>query len=343
MHSRSGADLPALAKARRSRVGRPRVRLTAFGTALVAAIAAIACAGPARAATLTEITGFGSNPGNLKMWEYIPTGLAPNRPLVILLHGCSATAAAIDNESGWTKWADQFQFALVLPEQKPANNGFRCFNVSVPGDQERGQGEVLSVKQMTDWAIAHHGSDTNRVFVTGLSAGAAMTMNMLGDYPDVYKAGMEMEGWPAMCASSSTESNQCNAGTKILTPQQWGDKVRAASTWTGPWPKVGVLHGTADTQVNYQDLTEVVKQWTNVQGIDQTADVNDTVGGYPHAVYKDSAGNALVETFSITGMAHGWAIDPGTGPLNCGTAGTYFNDVNMCGSYYAALFLGLNT
>jgi hypothetical protein len=41
-------------------------------------------------------------------------------------------------------------------------------------------------------------------------------------------------------------------------------------------------------------------------------------------------------------MNHGWAIDPGTGPTNCGTAGTYFNDVNMCGSYYAALYLGLN-
>ena len=337
MHGSSGAEHPeALAR-------RHRGRLLALGTALAAAVAAVVFAAPAQAATLTEVTGFGSNPGNLQMFEYIPTGLAANRPLVVLLHGCNATAALIDNESGWTKWADQFQFALVLPQQKRQNNAALCFNVSVPGDQERGQGEVLSVKQMTDWAISHHTIDTNRVFVTGLSAGAAMTTNMLGDYPDVYKAGMEMEGWPTMCSSSSAESTQCNAGTKILTPQQWGDKVRAASSWTGPWPKVAVLHGTADTQVNYQDMTEVVKQWTNVQGIDQTADVNDTVGGYPHAVYKDASGNSLVETFSITGMNHGWAIDPGTGPLNCGTAGTYFNDVNMCGSYYAAQWLGLTS
>src|SRR5690349_13561421 len=107
-----------------------RVRLVALGSALVAAVAAVVFAGPARAATLTEVTGFGSNPGNLKMFEYIPTGLAANRPLVVLLHGCSATAAQIDNESGWTKWADQFQFALVLPQQKRMNNAALCFNVS---------------------------------------------------------------------------------------------------------------------------------------------------------------------------------------------------------------------
>ena len=343
MYGSSDGGRPEVRRASRGKDRPSRVRLAAFGTALSAAVAAVAFAGPAQAATLTAVTGFGSNPGNLKMFEYIPTGLAANRPLVVLLHGCSATAAAIDNESGWTKWADQYQFALVLPEQKPANNAARCFNVSVPGDQERDQGEPLSVKQMTDWAISHHAIDTNRVFVTGLSAGAAMTTNMLGTYPDVYKAGFEMEGWPTLCASSQADSNACNAGTKILTAQQWGDKVRAASSWAGPWPKLAILHGTADTSVNYQDMAETVKQWTNVHGIDQTADVNDTVGGYPHAVYKNGSGTSLVETFTITGMNHGWAVDPGTGPTSCGTAGLYFNDVNMCGSYYAAQWLGVTS
>jgi poly(hydroxyalkanoate) depolymerase family esterase len=323
---------------------RSRGRLVALGTALVAAAAAVAFAGPAQAATLTEVTGFGSNPGNLKMFEYVPTGLAANRPLVVLLHGCSATAAQIDNETGWTKWADQFQFALVLPEQKPANNAARCWNAYVAGDQDRDQGEPLSIKQETDWAISHHGIDSSRVFVTGLSAGGAMTNVMLATYPDVYKAGGEMEGGPYKCASAAgAQTTACNAGTVVLTPQQWGDKVRAATSWTGPWPRVSVWHGTADTTVNYQNLVETVKQWTNVQGIDQTPDTSNTVAGYPHDVYKDASGNALVETYSITGMNHGWPIDPGTGALQCGVVGAYFNDVNICGSYYVAQWLGLTS
>ena len=321
-----------------------RQRVLALGLAVAGVAAAVALAGPAQAASLTQVTGFGSNPGNLSMYEYVPTGLAAGRPLVVLLHGCSATAAGIDNETGWTKWADQYQFALVLPEQKRANNPALCWNGYVAGDQERGQGEPLSIKQMTDWMISHHSIDTSRVFVTGLSAGGVETTVMLATYPDVYKAGADIAGGPYKCASAAgAQTTACNNGTNILTPQQWGDKVRAASSWTGPWPKVSIWHGTADTQVAYQQLIETMKQWTNVNGIDQTPDTSDTVAGYPHDVYKDGSGNARVETYSITGMGHGWPIDPGTGATQCGVAGPYFLDVNLCGSYSIAQWFGLTS
>ena len=83
-------------------------------------------------------------------------------------------------------------------------------------------------------------------------------------------------------------------------------------------------------------------QWTNVHGIDQTADVSDTVAGYPHKVYKTAAGVARVETYTITGMGHGTPVDPGTGESQCGTAGAYILDVNICSSYYIARFFGLD-
>ncbi len=70
------------------------------------------------AANLSETTGFGSNPGNLRMWTYIPDGLKPNAPLVVALHGCSQSAADYDDETGWVQYADRLGFALLLPEQK---------------------------------------------------------------------------------------------------------------------------------------------------------------------------------------------------------------------------------
>jgi poly(hydroxyalkanoate) depolymerase family esterase len=296
-----------------------------------------------QAATLTEVTGFGSNPGNLRMFVYVPTGLATNRPLVVALHGCSQTAASYDNETGWTKWADAYGFALVLPQQQNSNNAGKCFNWFLPADQTRDSGEPLSVKQMVDWMKTTYGSDAGRVFVTGLSAGGAMTTDMLGTYPDVFAGGAVVAGVPFKCASSATETTACNNGTNNLTPAQWGDKVRGASSWTGPWPRVSVWHGTADAKVAPMNLTEIMEQWTNVHGIDQTADTTDTVAGYPHNVYKNGSGTALVETYSITGMGHGQPVDPGTGATQCGVATGYNLDVNICASYYISTWFGITS
>ena len=297
---------------------------------------------PAGAASLTQVTSFGTNPGNLAMWKYVPDGLPNGRPLVVALHGCSQTASSYDVETGWVKFAEQWDFALVLPEQKTANNGSRCFNWFEAGDYSRGQGEALSIKQMVDKMKSTHGSDGSRVFVTGLSAGGAMTTVMLGAYPDVFAGGAVMAGLPYKCATGSTAAFNCMSPGKNLTPQQWGDLVRGASSHTGPWPKVSIWHGSQDFTVASMNMTEIMEQWTNVHGIDQTAEVSDTVAGYPHKVYKTSGGAARVETYSITGMGHGVAVDPGTGSTQCGVAGAYILDVNICATYYSGIFFGLN-
>ena len=319
------------------------MRSIRFGVLIsLAAATLVVGAQSSSAAGLTEVTGFGTNPGNLQMFTYIPTGLATNRPIVVALHGCTQSAAAYDAETGWTKWADTYQFALVLPQQKHANNPTLCFTNWLPGDQARGGGEALSIKQMTDWVKTTYGSDASRVYVTGLSAGAAMTNVMLAAYPDVFSAGAPVAGVPYKCATTAPQATACNNGSTNLTPAQWGDKVRAAfPSWTGPWPRVSIWHGTADTTVAPMNMTETMEQWTNVNGIDQTADTTDTVAGYPHNVYKDAGGTARVETYSITGMGHGQPIDPGTGATQCGTATGYNLDVNICASYYISTWFGI--
>lgn len=307
----------------------------------VAAVAAQVAAPPASAATLAEVRSFGTNPGNLRMFTYVPTGLAANRPLVVAVHGCTQSAAAYDDETGWAKWADAYQFAVVLPQQQKSNNPSTCFNWWLPGDQSRNSGEALSIKQMTDWMRTTYASDASRVFVTGLSAGGAMANVMLATYPDVFAGGAVVAGVPYKCATTAAQTTACNKGTALKTPAQWGDLVRGASSWTGPWPRVSVWHGTADATVAFVNEQEIMEQWTSVNGADQTADVSNTVGGYPHAVYNDGSGASRVETFAITGMGHGQPIDPGAGAAQCGTATGYNLDVNICASYYIASWFGI--
>ena len=76
----------------------------------------------ARPSRLVEVTSFEPAPGNLRMLTYVPDGFPPGAPLVVVLHGCTQTAAAYDHGTGWSTLADRLGFALLLPEQQRVNN-----------------------------------------------------------------------------------------------------------------------------------------------------------------------------------------------------------------------------
>ena len=95
---------------------------------------------------------------------------------------------------------------LLLPEQTQANNPKTCFNWFLPGDTARDRGEALSIRQMIEKTIGAHGIDRSRVFVTGLSAGGAMTAAMLATYPEVFAAGAIIAGLPYGTAGNAQQA-----------------------------------------------------------------------------------------------------------------------------------------
>ncbi len=80
-------------------------------------------------------------------------------------------------------------------------------------------------------------------------------------------------------------------------------------------------------------MTAPVEQWTDAHGADRTADVSDTVAGHPHQVFRGPGGDAVVETYRLTGMGHGRPVDPGSRDARCGTADAYVPDVNLCAAH----------
>jgi poly(hydroxyalkanoate) depolymerase family esterase len=293
---------------------------------------------------LTQVTGFGSNPGNLLMFTHVPAGLPANAPLVLALHGCTQTAAAME-ASGWTAAANAHKFYLIYPQQQSGNNSSSCFNWFELGDITRDQGEALSLRQMVSWAQANASIDANRVFVIGLSAGAFMSATLAAVYPDVFAGAAVMAGGPHGCARSTTEAFMCMSPGVDLSPRSWSNKVRSAFPgYSGRRPRISLWHGTSDTTVKPANLRESVDQWTNVFGTDQTPDVTETVSGQSHKVYKDASGAAVVETYEIASMGHAIPIDPQftlPGGGACGATAAYITDVNICGVYYQELFFGL--
>jgi feruloyl esterase len=298
-------------------------------------------AGDPASTPLRETQAFGSNPGALRMLTYAPPDLAPGSALVVVLHGCTQTAAGYDFGAGWSTLADRYGFALLFPEQQKANNPNGCFNWFLPGDTERDQGEALSIRQMVARAIADHAVDGKRVFVTGLSAGGAMTSVMLATYPDVFAGGGIIAGLPYGAAGNVQQAFESMYQSPARPARLWGNLVRAASPHAGPWPRVSVWHGSGDATVIPANAAEILKQWTDVHGLPGAPSREETVDGYPRQVWRNSAGEELIESYTITSMAHGTPLAVGNADDQCGAAGAFLLDVGISSSYHIAKFWGL--
>jgi poly(hydroxyalkanoate) depolymerase family esterase len=298
-------------------------------------------ASPAGQSPIVEITGFGTNPGALKMFAYVPDQLPRAPALVVVLHGCGQSAAAYDFGTGWSTLARRYGFALLMAEQQSANNANTCFNWFSSGDIARGRGEAASIRQMVGRMITDHKIDARRIYITGLSAGGAMTSVMLAAYPDVFAGGAIIAGLPYGIASNVREAL---GGMMQPTPRPagtLGDLVRKASKHKGPWPKVSVWHGSADRTVNPGNANEIVKQWLDVHGLPAAPMSIGDVDGYPRAVWWNADGETVVESYTITDMAHGTPLGLAGNDEPYGSEGAFLIEAGISSSYHIADFFGL--
>jgi poly(hydroxyalkanoate) depolymerase family esterase len=296
---------------------------------------------PARSGRLSELASPSINPGNLRGRFYVPEQLAPNAPLVVVLHGCTQDAAGYDQGSGWSRLADRRGFALLFPEQNRSNNPNLCFNWYNPEDTQRGGGEAASIQAMVEAMIAAHGIDRGRIFVTGLSAGGAMASVMLATYPEVFSAGAIVAGLPYGCATSLPEAFGCMAGRAPSDPALLASRVRGASGHRGRWPRVSVWQGSADQIVAATNADAIVAQWTRLHGLPTQPSRTETVDGYPRSVWTGPTGAVLVEHYAITGMGHGTPLMPGTEEGQSGEAMAHMLDVQISSTDRIAEFFGL--
>lgn len=290
---------------------------------------------------LVETTGFGTNPGNLRMFSFVPEKLQPSPALVVVLHGCGQDAAGYDLGAGWSTLAKHYGFALLMPEQQISNNANRCFNWFNPEDTRRGRGEPGSIRQMIARMVSEHKIDKHRIFITGLSAGGAMTSVMLATYPDVFAGGAIIAGLPYGVAKNMREALNGMFQSPTRPARELGDLVRKASSHRGSWPKVSVWHGSADRTVNPANADEIVKQWLDVHQLPSSPMSESTINGYPHQVWWDADGDTIVESYTITDMAHGTPVGVAENDERYGTQGAFLIEAGISSSYHIANFFGL--
>jgi poly(hydroxyalkanoate) depolymerase family esterase len=280
----------------------------------------------------------GPNPGSLLQYRYKPAGLPSGAPLLVILHGCGQSAAALDRGAGWSDLAQRFGFALLAPEQTAANNMGTCFNWFQPGDTARGQGEAASIRQMIAETAKDFASDPARIFITGLSAGGGMTSALLAAYPEVFAAGAIIAGLPAGAAANMGEAMSAMHRPPARNSREWGNAVRGASNHQGPWPRISVWHGDADRTVGVANQQAIVSQWHDVLGL-ASGPLETQLG--TARVLRWGAGPAKLESITVPGMGHGIPIKPGTRDDACGEPAPFILDVGISSSFHIAEFFGL--
>lgn len=154
------------------------VRLSVF-TTLLSALGALA--NPLhhiKRASLQQITNSGiSNPTNVGFYMYVPDKLATRPGIVVAVHYCSGTAQAYYSGSPYARLAEQYGFIVIYPNS-PHNGG--CWDVSSKASlSHNGDGDSNAIANMVTWTVGKYGADTEKVFVTGTSSGAMMTVSVM--------------------------------------------------------------------------------------------------------------------------------------------------------------------
>ncbi|MFI9643603.1 PHB depolymerase family esterase [Micromonospora sp. NPDC051925] len=293
---------------------RPRIAMlaAALATALATMTAVVTVATPASAATLTQVTNFGTNPTNLQMHLYVPDRVAARPALLLALHYCTGSGPAVHSTFGLSTLADRYGYIVIYPS---VTRSSKCWDVSSPQALRRdGGSDPIGLKSMIDYVRNRYPVDPNRIGVAGFSSGAMMTNVMVGLYPDLFNAGVSSSGVPFGCFATTNGSewnSDCSGGRIVKTPQQWGDLVRNAYPgYTGKRPRFQIWHGTTDTTLSYVNFGEQIKQWTNVLGVSQTPSSTD----YPQTSatrtrYGGTGGTPPVEAISFQGYGHSIPFD----------------------------------
>lgn len=266
--------------------------------------------------------------------------------MVVVLHGCSQGATAAAQLTGWNNLADEYGFYVLYPQQHFPNNPSHCFNWFKNNEIERGKGECESIKEMVDHMNNNFSIDKERVFVTGLSAGAAMSVVMIATQPGMFKAAAIFAGGPYKPGGNIFSSSISMTGALGKTPEQWKELVwQQNPAFKGQYPKVYVFHGRNDPVANIRCSYELVEQWTCLHKTDTIPDENDEAylgnKDINRLSYKNKNDEEVVVFYRFTDMGHALPVDPGYCNNQGGKSGLFGNNKKFYSTFYTACEFGL--
>jgi feruloyl esterase len=297
---------------------------------------------------IKRVRHFGKNKGHLKMFVHVPPNLdtAKAAPMVVMLHGCLQCASKADKQSGWSKLADENGFYVLYPQQRRINNFQKCFKWYKRKHTNKNRGENYSIKKMVDYMKKNYDIDSSRVFITGLSAGAAMSVIMMADYPETFNSGAIFAGGAYKAGNGMVSGVMAMLGWRVKSAEKWGNIVRKQNPdYKGEYPRMIIYQGNSDWIVNKRNGIEIMKQWTNLHHIStipaQTIDGYAGIKDIHRTIYSSSKQKEAVVFYKVDGLSHALLVDPGKCSTQGGRRGFFSKDKNYFSTLWTAYDFGL--
>jgi len=296
---------------------------------------------------VVEIQNFGNNPGNLKMYIHKPEDLdTGSMPLVVMLHGCLQSAQSAADLTGWNKLADNHGFIVVYPQQKWKNNPSLCFNWFKRKDIRKGRGECESVYQMIQYAQRYYNIDSKRIFITGLSAGAVMSVVMLATHPELFSMGAVFAGGPYGVAKNSLSASNYMLGLKNPGKKKLVKKVKKLNPgYTEDYPAIIVYQGKNDFISGQKKGFHLIDQWTGLFNIDSALVCTDSaymgIDDITRTEFRDIDGKLCVVLYEVKNLGHKLMIIPGEAENEGGSPGKFSAEKGYHSTYETAKEFGL--
>lgn len=246
---------------------------------------------------------------------YVPAHAhdAPAMPLVVMIHGCKESAEEFAGGTRMNAIADREGFAVLYPDQANFANIRRCWNW-FESHTAAGLGECAIILEMVRAAHKHATLNSERVYVAGMSSGAALAGLLAYHHPESFAAVAMHSGLPPMNPSST-------AGA--IAAMEKGVRVDAEALSKAYWtahatlpPTLLVLHGDADARVTEKNATTMTRLWEKIfesaphaeplQRDDKEFPSHDGARSYSQINWRRE-GRVVIRGVRIHGLAHAWS------------------------------------
>ena len=249
------------------------------------------------------IEGSYSNAAGSRAYKlFVPSGYKGQPlPLVVMLHGCTQSPDDFAAGTRMNFFAEEQTCLVVYPAQRSEANQSKCWNWFRKADQQRGGGEPSLIAGITHQIMSDYSVDPKRVYVAGLSAGAAAAAIMGEAYGDLYAAVGIHSG--LACGAANDIPSAFAAMRNGARPNRG-----KASANKPPVPAI-IFHGDRDTTVHPNNGVQVLDQSIDTTRTQKTVHRGQVPGGhaYTRTTHSDAGGRKILEHWNVHGAGHAWS------------------------------------
>jgi poly(hydroxyalkanoate) depolymerase family esterase len=266
-----------------------------------------------------ETREFNNHAGTRSYKVYVPARISDAPPpMVVMLHGCTQSADDFAAGTQMNRQADEHGLLVVYPEQAANANVSKCWNWFKGQDQVRDCGEPSLIAGIVREVAARHGVDPRRIFVAGLSAGAAMAVILGQTYPELFAGVGAHSGLPYGSAHDIPSAMAAMKGARsgLVSLKSMPGAAAAPGRRAVHAVPIIVFHGDRDHTVQQTNGVEIVQQaidahFAQAEGATLHASTQrgTSPGGrsYSRTVHVDTSGEAHIELWTLHGAGHAWS------------------------------------